>query len=88
MSTHKPIEIDDLQLEKTVFRTREGDVAAFEVVVRRFETSLRAWLAGHVPPGIDVDGLFIQDALDNKHNVDPVFIAGLPSFQEVQDTQP
>jgi len=88
MSTHKPIGINDLQLEKAICRTHDGGAAAFEVVVRRFETSLRAWLAGHVPPGIDVDGLFIQDALDNKHNVDPVFIAGLPSFQEVQDTQP
>ncbi len=38
--------------------------------------------------GESVDGLFIQDAMDDKHNVDPVFIAGLPSFQEVQDTQP
>lgn len=47
--------IDDAQLEDAIRRTREGETAAFEGVVRRFETSLRAWLAGHVPPGIDVD---------------------------------
>ncbi len=37
--------------------------------------------------GESVEGLFIQDAMDDVHNVDPVFIAGLPSIQEVQDTQ-
>ena len=37
--------------------------------------------------GERVDGLFIQDAMDDKHNVDPVFIAGLPSSNEVPDTQ-
>lgn len=47
--------IDDSQLDEAVRRTREGETAAFEVVVRRFERSLRTWLAGHVPPGIDVD---------------------------------
>ncbi|MCA9123593.1 MAG: sigma-70 family RNA polymerase sigma factor [Planctomycetaceae bacterium] len=47
--------IDDAQLEDAICRTREGETSAFEAVVRRFETSLRAWLAGHVPPGIDVD---------------------------------
>ena len=55
MSAHQPNEIDDLQLEKAISRTRQGETPAFEVVVRRFEASLRAWLAGHVPPGIDVD---------------------------------
>ncbi len=30
--------------------------------------------------GEKVDGLFIQDALDDKHYVDPVFIAGLPAM--------
>ncbi len=47
--------IDNSQLEDAIRRTREGETAAFEVVVRRFETPLRTWLAGHVPPGIDVD---------------------------------
>ena len=35
--------------------------------------------------GERVEGLFIQDAMDDQHNVDPVFIAGLPSISEVQD---
>lgn len=30
-------------------------------------------------PGESVQGLFFQDALDDNHYVDPVFIAGLPS---------
>ncbi|QEG02740.1 FecR protein [Stieleria maiorica] len=32
-------------------------------------------------PGESVDGLFLQDALDDKHMVDPVFIAGLPELK-------
>ncbi|QDV40395.1 FecR protein [Stieleria neptunia] len=31
-------------------------------------------------PNESVDGLFFQDALDDKHMVDPVFIAGLPEL--------
>lgn len=50
-----PTIINNSQLEDAIRRTREGETAAFEVVVRRFETSLRTWLAGHIPPGIDVD---------------------------------
>lgn len=33
-------------------------------------------------PNEKVDGLFIQDALDDKHTVDPVFIGGLPPLAE------
>ncbi|MEQ8785676.1 MAG: sigma-70 family RNA polymerase sigma factor [Pirellulaceae bacterium] len=47
--------INSAQLEDAIRRTREGETAAFEVVVRRYETPVRMWLAGHVPPGIDVD---------------------------------
>lgn len=47
--------IDNSKLEDAIRRTREGETAAFELVVRRFERPLRTWLAGHVPPGIDVD---------------------------------
>lgn len=32
-------------------------------------------------PGETVEGLFIQDALDDAHHVDPVFIAGLPEMK-------
>jgi RNA polymerase sigma-70 factor, ECF subfamily len=46
---------DDSQIDAALQRIAEGDVAAFEVVVRRFERPLRAWLAAHVPPGVDVD---------------------------------
>ena len=46
---------DDPQLEDAIRRARKGETAAFETVVRRFETPLRTWLAGHVPPGIDAD---------------------------------
>ena len=30
------------------------------------------------PEGATVDGIFIQDVLDDGNQVDPVFIAGLP----------
>lgn len=46
---------DDSQLDEALQRVHEGDTAAFEVIVRRFERPLRAWLAAHVPPGVDVD---------------------------------
>ncbi|QDT65143.1 sigma-70 family RNA polymerase sigma factor [Calycomorphotria hydatis] len=55
MSVRGSITDDNEQLEAAIFRTQEGDTAAFEFVVRRFEKPLRAWLAGHVPPMVDVD---------------------------------
>lgn len=36
-------------------RVKAGDVSAFEPLVRRFERPLRAWLAAHSQPGVDVD---------------------------------
>ncbi|TWU12113.1 RNA polymerase sigma factor CnrH [Symmachiella macrocystis] len=53
MTAH--VNIDDAQLDDAIRRTHRGESSAFEVVVRQFERPLRAWLAGHVPPGIDVD---------------------------------
>ncbi|MCA9070798.1 MAG: sigma-70 family RNA polymerase sigma factor, partial [Planctomycetaceae bacterium] len=53
MTIHAGINLT--QLEEAIQRTCAGETAAFEVVVRRFEASLRTWLAGHIPPGIDVD---------------------------------
>ncbi|QDV57369.1 sigma-70 family RNA polymerase sigma factor [Rosistilla oblonga] len=50
-----PTPSNDAHLEDAIRRTRDGDKAAFETVIRRFEKPLRSWLAGHVPPGIDVD---------------------------------
>jgi hypothetical protein len=32
--------------------------------------------------GETVEGLFFQDALDDKHYVDPVFIGGLPAMRQ------
>ena len=32
--------------------------------------------------GTPVDGLFFQDAMDDEHFVDPVFVAGLPSSED------
>ncbi|QDT07084.1 RNA polymerase sigma factor CnrH [Rubripirellula lacrimiformis] len=50
-----PQDTNDAELEQAIQLTQDGQTAAFEVVVRRFETPLRIWLAGHLPPGIDVD---------------------------------
>jgi len=36
---------------------------------------------------VEVDGLFFQDALDDDHQVDPVFIAGLP-VRQAKDVAP
>ena len=47
--------IDNSQLDHAIRRVRDGDTAAFAVVVRRFEGQLRAWLAMQAPPGVDVD---------------------------------
>jgi RNA polymerase sigma-70 factor, ECF subfamily len=46
---------DDAPLEAAIRQVRGGDVQAFAAVVRRFERPLRAWLAAHAPPGVDVD---------------------------------
>lgn len=41
--------------EELLRRVRNGDVAAFEPIVRQFETPIRAWLSAQAPPGIDID---------------------------------
>ncbi|QEG02741.1 ECF RNA polymerase sigma-E factor [Stieleria maiorica] len=46
---------DDSQTESALRRVRSGETAAFETVVRGYERPLRAWLAAHAPPGVDVD---------------------------------
>ena len=46
---------NDSVVDEAIRRVRKGDTAAFEVVVRRLERPLRAWLAVQAPPGIDVD---------------------------------
>jgi len=47
---------NECSIDDAISRVRKGDLAAFEVVVRRFEQPLRVWLAVHAPPGVDVDG--------------------------------
>ncbi|MHC4694753.1 MAG: sigma factor, partial [Planctomycetota bacterium] len=46
---------NEFSLEDAILSVREGNTAAFEIVVRQFERPLRAWLAVQGPPGIDVD---------------------------------
>lgn len=43
------------QLDDWIQRSVSGDSAAYEPIVKRFERSLRAWVASHSPPGVDVD---------------------------------
>ena len=43
------------EIDDAIRRVRRGDTDAFEVVVRRFQRPLRAWLAACGPPGVDVD---------------------------------
>jgi RNA polymerase sigma-70 factor (ECF subfamily) len=44
-------------VETAIRQVRAGDVQAFAAVVRRFERPLRAWLATHAPPGVDIDDI-------------------------------
>ncbi len=46
---------NDSSLDDAICSVRNGNTGAFEVVVRRCERPLRAWLVVHTPPGIDVD---------------------------------
>ncbi len=46
---------DESEIDEIVGRVKHGEMSAFEVIVRRFERPLRAWLATHSQPGIDVD---------------------------------
>jgi len=55
--------INKCRLDEAIRRVRGGNTAAFEVVVRRFERPLRAWLATHAPPGVDVDEVAQQSFL-------------------------
>lgn len=52
--SHKS-DIDDAAVEKAVRQVQDGTTAPFEVVVRRYERPLRAWLAVQAPAGIDVE---------------------------------
>lgn len=54
MSKPKCLEAE-AAVEDAIRQTRAGDVQAFAAIVRRFERPLRAWLAAHAPPGVDID---------------------------------
>ncbi|MFO0941693.1 MAG: sigma-70 family RNA polymerase sigma factor [Pirellulales bacterium] len=43
------------EIDEIAARVKQGDLSAFEVIVRRYERPLRTWLAAHSQPGIDVD---------------------------------
>lgn len=51
----KDLPPEETLLDEALQRVLRGETAAFEDVVRRFELPLRAWLASHAPPGVDVD---------------------------------
>ncbi|MFG0266734.1 MAG: sigma-70 family RNA polymerase sigma factor [Rhodopirellula sp. JB055] len=46
---------DDRRVTEALRRVLRGETSEFEVVLRRHERPLRAWLAAHVPMGIDAD---------------------------------
>jgi RNA polymerase sigma-70 factor, ECF subfamily len=43
------------ELDAQLQQVKNGDLDAFEAVVRRFEGPLRAWAIAHCPPGGDAD---------------------------------
>src|SRR5438132_12235889 len=46
---------DDALPSDLIRRALQGDLAAFEDIVRRFEGPVRGWVAAHCPPGGDCD---------------------------------
>jgi RNA polymerase sigma-70 factor, ECF subfamily len=46
---------DNVIIDDAIRRIRADDQSAFEVIIRRYERPLRAWLAAQAPPGIDID---------------------------------
>ena len=73
-----------------VFRFEEpinspGELERIACVPQRQVVKFRALAVGidlsdlGYADGEEVAGLFIQDALDDKHYIDPVFVGGLPT---------
>jgi RNA polymerase sigma-70 factor (ECF subfamily) len=46
---------DDNLSSDIIRRARQGERAALEAIVRRYQEQVRAWVAAHCPPGGDVD---------------------------------
>lgn len=57
MPSRPQLDQSDTSVETAIRQVRAGDVQAFAAVVRRFERPLRAWLATHAPPGVDIDDI-------------------------------
>ena len=55
MENQSPISAESM--DQDICRVLQGQTAAFEPIVRRFERPLRAWLATQAPPAVDVDEL-------------------------------
>jgi RNA polymerase sigma-70 factor (ECF subfamily) len=43
------------ELDDWILRAANGDSSAYGPIVKRSERPLRAWVASHAPPGVDVD---------------------------------
>ena len=46
---------DNPDFTALIHRIRSGDQSSFEIIIRRLERPLRAWLATHASPAVDVD---------------------------------
>lgn len=57
MPSRPQLDQSDISVGTAIRQVRAGDVQAFAAVVRRFERPLRAWLATHAPPGVDIDDI-------------------------------
>lgn len=50
-----PLNPEPQDIDDCLRRVLAGETASFAPVLRRFQRPLRAWLATHAPPGVDVD---------------------------------
>lgn len=57
-------------VDDAISHIRNGESNEFEVVVRRFEMPLRAWVAMHATPGIDVDEVFQRTMVEAFKHLD------------------
>ena len=70
---------DDPKVTDALQRVLRGETAEFEVVLRRYERSLRAWLAAHVPMGVDVDEILASVSRTLRADVSDAASGGLRS---------
>jgi RNA polymerase sigma-70 factor (ECF subfamily) len=55
MESHMATSIGSNLASETIRRAQQGERAAIEAIVRRYQEPVRAWVAAHCPPGGDVD---------------------------------